>query len=202
MKTGARCIAAAILATGAGGAQAHHVMDYATPVTALDGLLSGLGHPVIGVDHLLFIVAAGVLASRWPRGWWLPAVFVAASLLTVAARYAGADAGVGELTVAVSLVVLGAVLIAAWRPRAAAAAALFAVGGAIHGHALAAGIVGAEATPLYAYLAGLAIVQGAMGVLAWYGARRLAAHRPQFPFQKVSGALVGAAGLIFAGLAL
>ena len=192
----------ALLATPAMPALAHHVMDYALPATALDGLLAGLGHPVIGIDHLFFIAAAGVLAAQWPRAGWLPLVFVVASLATVAARYAGADAGLGELAVAASLVVLAAFLLAARRPRLAIVAPLFAAGGAIHGHALAASIIGAETTPLYAYLAGLALVQCAIGVGAWRAATWLAGRRPQFPFPRLAGVLAGAAGLIFAGMAI
>ena len=38
-------------------AEAHHVMGGRMPSTFMEGLLSGLGHPVVGLDHLAFIVA-------------------------------------------------------------------------------------------------------------------------------------------------
>ena len=38
-------------------ASAHHVMGGKTPTTFVDGFLSGLGHPVIGPDHLAFLLA-------------------------------------------------------------------------------------------------------------------------------------------------
>ena len=41
-------------------------------------------------------------------------------------------------------------------------AALFAAGGAVHGYALGESIIGAEATPLAAYLIGLVAVQTAL----------------------------------------
>ena len=41
-------------------AVAHHPMGGATPITLLEGLLSGFGHPIIGFDHLLFIFAVGI----------------------------------------------------------------------------------------------------------------------------------------------
>ena len=41
-------------------AHAHHMLGGRTPVTFMQGLLSGLGHPVIGIDHLAFVVAMGV----------------------------------------------------------------------------------------------------------------------------------------------
>lgn len=139
--------AAALFLLGASPGHAHHAMDYALPATGLDGFLSGLGHPVIGLDHFLFIVGAGVLAARWQRGYLLPLVFVAASLLAAAARAGGAAWEMGEVWVAASLVVLGAVMLIARRIGLGWIAALFAVSGAVHGYALGQAIVGAEATP-------------------------------------------------------
>lgn len=193
-------------------ALAHHPMDYALPATALAGLLSGLGHPLIGFDHLLFILGAGVLAARFERGYLLPLAFVLASVLATAARYLGADAGWGELSVAASLLVLGALMLGSTaqgrredsnaRPGGGAIALLFVLAGAIHGHALGEAIVGAEQSPLAAYLAGLAFIQCAIGFTAWRATVWSRARRPRLPLQKLAGAVVGAAGLVFAGLAL
>src|SRR5258708_9875864 len=38
-------------------ALAHHVMGGQVPVTFRDGLLSGLAHPIIGIDHFAAVVA-------------------------------------------------------------------------------------------------------------------------------------------------
>ena len=57
-------LALLILAATGGGAEAHHAMGGTTPQTLAQGLLSGLAHPVIGLDHLAFTVAAGLLAAR------------------------------------------------------------------------------------------------------------------------------------------
>ena len=62
---------------------AHHMMGGKLPSTFGEGFLSGLGHPVIGLDHLAFIVAAGVIAGAAGLGLWMPAVFVAASIFGV-----------------------------------------------------------------------------------------------------------------------
>ncbi|MGZ5836895.1 MAG: HupE/UreJ family protein, partial [Xanthobacteraceae bacterium] len=51
---------AAILAQPA---LAHHVMGGAMSANWWQGLLSGLGHPVIGLDHFAAIVAAGFISS-------------------------------------------------------------------------------------------------------------------------------------------
>jgi urease accessory protein len=196
------CRATVLLAAGASSlAHAHHVMDYAMPATALEGLLSGLGHPVIGIDHLLFIAGAGVLAARFKRGYLLPLVFVVASVSVAGMRYLGVDVGLDELWIAGSLVVLGAVMIAAREPAGGVVAGLFLVAGALHGYALAEAIVGAERTPLVAYLAGLTLIQSAIALAAWWVATWLAIRRPRVPFRRLVGAAVTAAGLVFAGLA-
>jgi urease accessory protein len=193
--------AAALFAATASLALAHHAMDYATPATALEGFLSGLGHPIIGVDHLLFILGAGVLAARWQRGWILPLLFVMASLSAAGLRAGGASFEIGEIWIALTLVVLGAILLAARNPGWVEAAALFIVSGALHGYALAAAIVGAETTPLSAYFAGLAVIQSATALAAWWIASWFALRRPRVPLQRLAGAAVGIAGLAFAGLA-
>jgi len=199
---GVRWRAAVLLLAGASPlAHAHHAMDYEIPATALEGLLSGLGHPVIGVDHLLFILGAGVLAARLERGYLLPLVFVVASVSVAGMRYLGVDVGLDELWIAGSLVVLGAIMLAASVPGRGVVAGLFLVAGALHGYALAEAIVGAERTPLFAYLAGLTLIQSAIALAAWWVAIWLASHRPRVPFQRLVGATVVAAGLVFAGVA-
>ena len=187
--------AALPFAATASPALAHHAMDYAQPATALEGLLSGLGHPVIGVDHLLFVLGAGVLASRLKRGYLLPLGFVAASVVVAGMRYLGVNVELSELWIAGSLVVLGAILLTTRVHSGGAIAVLFLVAGALHGYALAEAIVGAERTPLVAYLAGLAVIQSAIALAAWWIAGWLAVRRPHVPLQRLAGAAIGAAGL-------
>jgi urease accessory protein len=49
-----RTALAALLLLYTTAAFAHHVMGGETPSTFVDGLLSGIGHPIIGADHLAF----------------------------------------------------------------------------------------------------------------------------------------------------
>ena len=183
-------------------AHAHHVMDYATPATALEGFLAGLGHPVIGLDHLLFIVGAGVIAARAKRGMLLPLVFVVASSLAVCLRVAGFTVPLGELWVGASLLILGGVMLGVRGPGTGLLAALFLLAGVVHGYALGEGIVGAERTPLYAYLAGLTVMQCVIAFAAWVAAGWVARIRPAIPLHRMAGISLGVAGLYFAVAAL
>jgi urease accessory protein len=195
------CRAALLLAAGISLAHAHHAMDYALPATALEGLLSGFGHPVIGIDHLLFIVGTGVLAAGLNRGMLLPLFFVVASISAAGWRTAGAPLELGEIWIALTLVILGVILVIARNPGRAETASFFLACGALHGYALAEAIVGAERTPLLAYFAGLTVIQSAIALTAWWIATRLAARYPRVLLQRVVGAAVGIAGLAFAGMA-
>ena len=70
-------------------ASAHHVMGGGVPSTFSQGLLSGLGHPVIGADHLAFLIAVGVAVGVGGLNLALPVLFVAASAIGVALHVNG-----------------------------------------------------------------------------------------------------------------
>lgn len=169
-------------------AHAHHPMGGRTPETLWQGLASGLAHPVIEVDHLVFVLAAVVLAIVLDGGRARsPLTFVAASLAGTLAHVAGVALPMGELWVAISLLAVTAWL---WlRGRAGLATGLTgfcALAGLVHGYAYGEAIVGAEPTPVMAYLVGLSLIQTAvvMGLLllaqrtlvAWPSAWKRAQH--------------------------
>jgi len=172
-------------------ALAHHPMGGETPQTVVQGLLSGLAHPVLGLDHLAVLIGAGLLAARFAAGAWLIPAFVIAMAAGALFPVAGLAIPAGEVLVAASVIAVGAA--AALRPTlpVGLAAALFAAAGLVHGHALSEAIVGAETAPLLAYLLGLAAIQTGLAAGALLLARWLA-----------SGALAPTAGLRGAGLAV
>jgi urease accessory protein len=169
-----RLALAAAAALAAGPALAHHAMDNALPATFAQGLLSGLGHPVIGPDHLAAIVASGLIAGALGGTALLPLAFVLASLAGVGLHLALVTLPAAEALVALSVVALGALLLARRLPGAATVAALFAGAGLLHGYAYGESIVGAEPAPLAAYLLGLALVQAAVAAGSLALARLLA----------------------------
>lgn len=146
-------------------AEAHHAMGGNMPGTFVEGLLSGLGHPLIGLDHLAFIVAAGIAVGVAGLSLAVPAVFVAASALGVAIHVLGITVPGVELLVAGSVVLAGGLLAfggsSQIRSRVGTGGwiGLFAVAGVLHGYAYGESIVGAEPAPLWAYLLGVVVVQ-------------------------------------------
>jgi urease accessory protein len=159
-------------------AQAHHVMGGVTPQTFGQGLLSGLAHPVIGLDHFAFVAAAGILAAPLARGAVMPLLFLAGGAVGAALHLAGLDLPGSEVAIALSVVALGGLVVLRRSAPAPVLAALFALAGVFHGYALTESIVGAEPAPLSAYLAGLVAVQYAVSLAALYGTRWLTAERP------------------------
>ena len=177
-------------------AVAHHVMGGKLPASLADGLLSGLGHPLIGIDHFAAVVAVGILAAAHRLGPALVIGYVLAQVLGAALHVQGANVPAAELLVALSVIALGAVLILRRTLPAAMVLVLFGLTGLFHGYALGESIVGAERTPLTAYFAGFAAIQIAIALTAMSLARRLA---PQGSAQHADMRLIGA-GLVGLGL--
>jgi urease accessory protein len=185
---------AATLIAMAEPALAHHLMGGQMPADAMQGLLSGLGHPIIGVDHFAAVVAVGFVAAAHGEGVRLILGFVAAMIVGVAFHVAGVTVAASEILVAVSVIVLGAAIQLMPGIGVNTALALFATAGLINGYALGESIAGAEQTPLIAYLAGLAFIQFAVA----FAAMKLAALIARETFtpmpmklRLVSGAIIG-----------
>jgi len=189
----------ALLGAGIEPAFAHHAMGGATPETFGQGFVSGLAHPVIGVDHLVFVIAVGLLAVACGRRYSLPLAFIAATAVGAMLAVTGANVPLVELAVAISLVVAGGLLISGGRVSAQALVTLFGLAGVFHGLAYGSSIVGAEPTPLLAYLAGFSLVQYAVAVGAGLlaTATRRAARSPALAYERIVGGVVSGVALVF-----
>ena len=123
-------LAAALLAAMTVAARAH------VGVGAVHGFASGLAHPLSGLDHVLAMVAVGVLAAHLGgRALWLvPASFISMMVVGGALGVAGVTLPLVEIAIALSVVALGLVValrldMATW--MAMAMAGFFAL---FHGH--------------------------------------------------------------------
>jgi urease accessory protein len=192
MRLGA-CAALAAMAVTA-PAWAHHVMGGELPQTFLQGLLSGVGHPVIGLDHLAAIVGVGILAALAGRGVGPVLAFSAAMIAGVALHLRGIDILASELLVGLSTLAIGGLVILRQSMRPSVAAALFAVAGLFHGYALGESIVGAEVSPLVAYFAGLLLIQTVVALAVYSAVLGLARWPARTTGLTVVGILVAVAG--------
>ncbi len=179
-------------------AHAHHPTGGMTPASFTDGFLSGIGHPVLGPDHLAFIVGIGLLVAMSRRWMWLPQAFVATLIPGVLAHAAGIGLGPNEVLVALSVVVVGAALLLEDRIPATLLAGATMLAGFFHGYAFGETIVGAEATPLLAYLIGLSVTILAMTTaIALIGQRLLAGGSAPLVLQRVTAGLLIVGGALF-----
>ena len=176
-------------------ALAHHVMGGRMPVTFADGLLSGLGHPVIELDHFAAVVAVGCLAAAHRAAPALAIGFVLAMIVGVAAHMRGTTVLGAEIMVALSVIVLGAMLLRRRQMPAGAALGLFVVVGLIHGYVLGESIAGAETSPLTAYFIGLAAIQSAVALAAMVAARAVTHRQADGLALRLVGAGIAGIGL-------
>jgi urease accessory protein len=183
----------AILLLLPGFAFAHHFMGGATPQTFTQGLLSGLGHPLIGVDHAAFIIGAGFALGSVRDGLWGLGALIIGALLGAAIHLSGIAVPASEILVAVSVILVAAVVMLQ-RPVPLTELAIgLAVAGALHGYAYAESIFGAERAPLAAYLIGFTIIQACMAGAALLLQRKLRAPA----LRAVLGGAIGAVGALF-----
>ena len=101
------------------------------------GFAAGFSHPIGGLDHMLAMIAVGLLGAslggRWM--WALPATFVAVMIVGGMAGVSGAPLPLVELGIKGSVVVLGLAIVFGANLTGVAAAALVAVFAFFHGHA-------------------------------------------------------------------
>ena len=183
-------------------ALAHHPMGGETPTTFGQGLLSGIGHPVLGLDHLAFVIAVGIAAFAIGSRFALPFFFILATLIGTGLHLMAIDLPMAEFVISLSVALAGLLLITSKKIPFVAYAALFAVAGLFHGHAYGEAIFGAETTPVIAYLAGFGVTQYAIAVVAGTGivtmlgkANELIANIPA----RIGGGMVAGAGLLLVG---
>jgi len=183
-------------------AHAHHAMDGETPSTLAEGLLSGFAHPVIGFDHLAFVVAVGIAAAFTAQRYLLPLAFVLATIAGTVLHLAAVDLPMVETVIAASVVLAGFLVLSGRELPAGLLAALFVVGGIFHGYAYGESIVGAETSPLVTYLLGFALVQYVIAIAAGaivvqtIGAGKKAFENNAY---RITGGMVAGAGLFILG---
>jgi urease accessory protein len=146
-------------ALGAMPAQAHHLLTltHMAP-TPLTGFLSGLAHPILGPDHLLFLCALSLVGLQ-RRALWMVAL-LATGLLGSLVGVLRPGLPFAEAAVAFSLVVVGLVWLNHW-PKGLLIPAI-----ALHGYVLSDAVLGWNRAPLAFYGLGLFLSQGAVLLVA------------------------------------
>ena len=191
-------LAAAMTLTMANAAFAHHPLGGMTPETALHGFLSGVGHPVIGFDHLAFVIAVGLIAAFHRARLVMPAAFVAGTVGGTMLILASVTLPLAEVVITGSVMVAGGFAMRGKITDIRPAAALAAGAGLFHGWAYGEAVVGAEPTPIVAYLIGFGFIQMAIAMgVALFTARVWKALDAEAMQPRLAGAVVAGVGLTY-----
>jgi urease accessory protein len=190
-KAGAGVLALLAVPLLSAPASAHHLMElfHQHQPTALAGLLSGLGHPLLGPDHLVFLLALGLVGLRQSGRWLLALLATGLGGSAVGLVLPGLPGA--EVLVALSLAAVGLVLcerLPRWLLLPAFAA---------HGYVLSTAVIGWEASPVAFYLLGLLISQGSLLLVSLRLIRRWAERCSPARLRLCAGLLIGS-GAAFA----
>lgn len=150
-------------------ALAHHPMGGELPSNFMTGLLSGLGHPIIGIDHLAFVVALGLLAALNNKlGMLIPLAFIITTAIGTMIHLQSVNLPLVELIISTSVFIVGILLAKANQTNLAYLTVISAIAGIFHGYAYGESIVGAETVAVEAYLLGFCLIQLIISAIAFY----------------------------------
>ena len=158
------------------------------------GALNGLSHPLLGVDHILAMLAVGLWAAQQGgRATWLvPASFVGLMAAGGMLGMAGFSLPFVEQGILTSVLILGVLIAAAVRLPLAASmtvVGLFAIfHGYAHGTEMQAGVSGIS------YGLGFALATGGLHACG-IGIGRLAQQSSKTPLLRFAGVVIALAGL-------
>lgn len=191
---------AGIASVLANPALAHHPLGGAPMETFNHGLLSGIGHPLLGFDHLFFVLAVGIAALYTGHRFLAPAGYIAAMLLGCLMMSLGVGLPAKEIIIGLSLLAVGGLVLSGRSLGMMPTVALFVVFGLFHGSAFGDTIAAQEAAMgaevLVGYLIGLGILQYGLAVASGWAVTKL--------FQAVEASAVEArlAGAVVAGVGM
>tara|TARA_Y100001968_G_C19424804_1_gene753729 strand:+ start:967 stop:1599 length:633 start_codon:yes stop_codon:yes gene_type:complete len=155
----------------ANSALAHHPfgMGDSSELSVWQALLSGVGHPLLGPDHLLFMLGIALVGIKKTQQWVVPLLLVGllGSSLVQFQPLPDLLAPWAEALVSLSLAIEGLIVLNLLSSKWLLP--LF----ALHGYLLGSTIVGAEASPLIGYFLGLLLAQGSLLLLVTAGSYKV-----------------------------
>lgn len=173
---------------------------FAHPGHAVPGLGAGLLHPLLGIDHLLALVGAGLWAAQLGGAArrWVPAGFLAALAAGLAMGAGGVALPGVEPGIAASVLVFGVLVAGGARLPARVGVALSSAFALFHGYAH--GVELPAGGEIAAYIAGL-VMSSALTLCAAMACGAWARSAGKPAWVRVAGAGMAASGVaLLAGL--
>ncbi len=179
-------------------ALAHHPLAGQLMETFTHGLLSGIGHPLLGFDHLFFVIAVGIAALFTSNARLSAGAYIVAMLAGCLMMRSGIGFPLIEFEIGSSLLIVGWLLSSGRSIGLTTTMILFAVFGLFHGSAFGDSIAGQEAaiggSVLTGYLLGLGILQYGVAMGSGWVAKTL------FNATEASAINARLAGAVVAGI--
>lgn len=181
-------------------ALAHHPLAGQPMETFTHGLLSGIGHPLLGFDHLFFVIAVGIAALFTSNARLSTGAYIVAMLAGCLMMSNGIGLPMKEIVIGASMLVVGGILVSGRSLGLGAMMALFAIFGLFHGSAFGDSISGQEAaiggSVLIGYLLGLGLLQFGVAMAAgWVAKTMFAATEASAINARLAGAVVAGMGV-------
>lgn len=160
------------------------------------GLLTGLLHPLSGLDHVLAMVAVGLWGAQlgMPAIWVLPVAFPLVMALGGMLGFLGVPIPGVEVGIAASAIVLGAAVAFALRPPLVVAGLLVGCFAIFHGHAHGTELPAGQSALLYSL--GFVVATGGLHALG-IGIGTVHSRPWGRPLLRAAGAAVSAGGAFF-----
>jgi len=160
----------AVLSLLATPAFAHHPLAGMPMETFAHGILSGIGHPLLGFDHLFFVTLVGIAAILTAHSLLAPLAYIAAMLGGCLVTTLATSVPATEMMIALSLLVLGSMLLSGRQFTLSTVLFTFVGFGLFHGSAFGESLAAQEAAfgiqVLLGYLLGLGLTQYTIAIAA------------------------------------
>lgn len=124
-----------------------------------DGFLGGLSHPVLGLHHMVTVVAIGLLSGVVVRGALIPAGFVLATLLGIINHLLYLNLPGAQTAIAFLTIVFAVMLALPSQPNLMVLVLLTATAGLFHGYTYGQAILETPISSQIAYMLGLTLTQ-------------------------------------------
>ena len=147
---------------------AHHPLNGEIMENFNDGFLSGIGHPILGLDHLLFIIGVGLISFLSKRFLNFSFTFIGGTILGLVSMIWGLYLPFYEIMISFTLLLLGYLILATRQIRYDGL--LFTLFGVFHGWAYGAifsNDVKLNIDVLFGYSLGLLLTQLTIVILGF-----------------------------------
>ena len=146
---------------------AHHPLAGQKMETFFQGFLSGIGHPILGFDHLFFIIGVGIICLLSKKIFIGPLTFIIGMILGLFSIILGYNLFLVEFVIAASLFLIDIFIISGKKINFNIISASLIVIGLFHGWAFGETIIGQENTGqsvISGYLLGLSLIIWAISI--------------------------------------